>query len=45
MDFDKGTDELEDMKKSVVTIYMKGLYKFEGEYKVCTVWLNLIVGF
>ena len=29
-DVDKGTDELEDMKKTVVTICRKGLDKFES---------------
>ena len=35
-DVDKGTDELEYMKRAVVTIHRKGLDKFEGKAKVST---------
>ena len=37
----KGTGELEDMKKAVVTIRRKDLDKFEGQSKVSTGWFNL----
>ena len=40
-DFEKGTNELEYMKKSVVTIHNKGLYKFECQSKGYTGWLKL----
>ena len=42
-DVDKGTDELEDMKRAMVTILRKGLYTFEVKSKGSTAWLNLIV--
>ena len=32
-DVDKVTDELADMKQSVVTIRREGLYQFEGQSK------------
>ena len=35
-DIDKGTDELEDMKEAVVTIFRKDLYHFEGQSKGST---------
>ena len=44
-DFDKGTDESEDMKKAVVTIHRKGLDKFEGHSNGSTVWFKLDSGF
>ena len=40
-DVDKGTDELEDMKKAVVTIRRKGLDHFEGQSKGSTGWFKL----
>ena len=40
-DVDKGTDELEYMKKTVVTIRRKGLDKFEGQSKGSTGWFKV----
>ena len=40
-DDEKVTDELEDMKKGVVTICRKGLDKFEIQYKGSTGWFEL----
>ena len=40
-DVDKGTDKLADMKKSVITIFRKGLDKFEGKSKGSTGWFKL----
>ena len=40
-DVDKGTDELEDMTQAVVTIYMKWLDHFQGQYKASKVWFKL----
>ena len=34
-DFDKGTEELTDMKQAVVTIHRTGLDHFEGQSKEC----------
>ena len=39
-DVDKGTDELEDMKKAVVTILRKVLDKFEGQFKGSKGWFK-----
>ena len=44
-DFDKGTDELSDMKKAVVTIIRKGLDQFEGQYKGYKGWFKIYSGF
>ena len=44
-DVDKGTDELADMKKAVVTILRKDLDKFEGQSKGFTGWFKLDSGF
>ena len=41
---EKGTDELAYMKKALVIIHMKGLDKFEGQYKEYTGWLKLDSG-
>ena len=40
-DVDKGTDELADVKKAVVTIHRKGLDKFEGQSKGYIGWFKL----
>ena len=40
-DVGKGIDELEDMKKAVVSIRRKGLYKFQGKSKRYTGWFKL----
>ena len=40
-DVDKGTDEMEYMKKLVVTIRRKGLDKYEGQSKGSTGWFKL----
>ena len=44
-DVDKVTDELADMKQSVVTIRRKGLDQFEGRYKRSQGWFKLDCGF
>ena len=44
-DVAKGTDELADMKKAVVTIRKKGLDKFEVQFKGYTRCLKLDSGF
>ena len=44
-DVDKGTDELEYMKKAVATIRRKGLCKFEGQSKGSTGLFKLDSGF
>ena len=44
-DDEKGTDELADIKKTVVTIFRKGLDKFEVQSKVSTEWFKLDIGF
>ena len=44
-DVDKGTDGLDDMRKSVVTICRKGLNNFEGPSKGSTGWFKLDSGF
>ena len=38
---DKDTEKFEYMKNSVVTILRKDSDKFEGQYKVSTVWFNI----
>ena len=43
-DVDKGSNELEDMKKAVVTIRGKGLDKFEGRSKGSTGWFKIDSG-
>ena len=42
---EKGNKVLDDMKGAMVTIRMKDLYHFEGQYKWPTSWLNLDNGF
>ena len=42
---DKGTDELKNMKKAVVTILRKFLDKLEGKSKGYTGWFKLDSGF
>ena len=44
-DFYKGTDELVDIKKSVVTIRIKGIDEFECQSKRSTGWFKLDNGF
>ena len=43
-DVDKGADELEYMKKEVVTIHRKGLDKFEVKSKGSAGWFKLDSG-
>ena len=43
-DVDKSTNEFEYMKKAVVIIHRKGLYKFECQSKVYTGWFRLDSG-
>ena len=43
-DVEKVTDELADMKKSVVTIIRKGLDNFEGQSKGSTEWFKFDSG-
>ena len=44
-DSDKGTDELKYMKKAVVTIRRKGLYKFKSHHKGSAGCFKLDSGF
>ena len=44
-DVDKGTDKLADIKKSVITIFRKGLDRFQGQSKGSTGWFKLDSGF
>ena len=44
-DVDKGTDELEDMKKALVIILSKCLENFEGQSKGSIGWFKLDSGF